>query len=120
MELGGVQQEHDDLTKKNESFTDVQKVCLQPKATHWPSCRYPESALAETEILPRGKHITLSQDNSSRLRNFMLSGARWKEVGEQNLSEEYKEPLATLQHNSAPHISDILTQEREMWSQHME
>lgn len=35
------------------------------------------------------------------------------EVGEQNLSEEYKKPLATLQHTNAPHTSDILTQGRE-------
>ncbi|KAI1237630.1 hypothetical protein IHE44_0013713 [Lamprotornis superbus] len=50
------------------------------------------------------ENITLSQDNTSRLRNFTFSGATRKEEKWEikNLSEEYKEPLVTLQHTNAP------------------
>lgn len=84
VELGGVYQEHDDLREKVKALQMFRKSAINPKATHWPSCRYPESALAETEILPRGKHITLSQDNSSRLPSLHVfrSNMERRGVGE--------------------------------------
>lgn len=57
------------------------KPAINPKTTQWASCTYPESALAETEILPKGKHITLGQDNTSKLQSLHIFGSDMERRG---------------------------------------
>lgn len=57
------------------------KPAINPEVTQWPSYRYPESALDETEILPRGKHITSCQDNTSILQSLHIFGSNVERRG---------------------------------------
>lgn len=57
------------------------KPATKPKATQWPSFRYPESALAATEILPKEKHITPGQDNTSKLQSLHILGSNVERRG---------------------------------------
>lgn len=58
-----------------------EKPAIKPKAKQWPSFRYTESALAATEILPKGKHITLGQDNTSKLQSLRILGSNTERRG---------------------------------------